>query len=372
MARNPTHYARLALLLILMAGLGIFAASFGGTLQRSFEERALYETGADVRLEGVILSSTGDSLPMRTVFEGLQPVEDVTLAFRGFGSDLSKLLADSYIMFAVEGEKIREVGWFRDDFSESSMRSMLGSLASDTLPVGIEAPDGASSIGVTFKPDRPHPSVAVASRIRDANGRYFTYIMGAMDDGEWQTMEHSLDRPSRRGRRALRPQSPVSVVSFSIFETSGRNRLRAGSMVIDEIFARMPDGDRKVLEAFESPSEWTMLRSVPEADADLLKPADFGMNNSSAVNLIWAEGRPLVSRGIFHGPPLEPLPAIASSRFIKNSGHSDGRYDRGLDTGPPLLRSSLVGEMDYFPTLNTFTRSYLSDRARVAGGIHQP
>ena len=30
MARNPTHYSRLALLLILMAGLGIFAASFGG------------------------------------------------------------------------------------------------------------------------------------------------------------------------------------------------------------------------------------------------------------------------------------------------------------------------------------------------------
>ena len=36
MARNPTHYARLSLMLILMAGLGIFAASFGGTLQRSF------------------------------------------------------------------------------------------------------------------------------------------------------------------------------------------------------------------------------------------------------------------------------------------------------------------------------------------------
>ena len=358
MARNPTHYARLALLLILMAGLGIFAASFGGTLQRSFEERALYETGADVRLEGVLLSSSGDSSPMRTVFEDLQPVEDVTLAFRGFGSDLSKLLADSYTMFAVEGEKIREVGWFRDDFSESSMRSMLGSLASDTLPVGVEAPVGAVSIGVTFKPDRPHPSVAMASRIRDANGRYFTYIMGAMDDGEWQTMEHSLDRPGRRGRRALRPQSPVSVVSLSIFETSGRNRLRAGAMVIDEIFARMPDGDRRVLETFESLSEWSMLRSVPEADADLLKSADFGMNNSSAVNFIWGEGRPLVSRGIFHGPPLEPLPAIATSRFMKTNGHEVGDTIE-VSTQGHRFEVALVGEMDYFPTLNTFTRSYL-------------
>ena len=32
MARNPTYYARLSLLLILTAGLGIFASSFGATL----------------------------------------------------------------------------------------------------------------------------------------------------------------------------------------------------------------------------------------------------------------------------------------------------------------------------------------------------
>ena len=61
MARNPTHYARLSLMLILMAGLGIFAASFGGTLQRSFEERALYATGADVRLRSILPGSEGEN-----------------------------------------------------------------------------------------------------------------------------------------------------------------------------------------------------------------------------------------------------------------------------------------------------------------------
>ena len=53
MARNPGHYARLSLLLILTAGLGIFASSFGATLDRSFEERILYSTGSDIRLDGV-------------------------------------------------------------------------------------------------------------------------------------------------------------------------------------------------------------------------------------------------------------------------------------------------------------------------------
>ena len=218
---------------------------------------------------------------------------------------------------------------------------MLGSLSSDTLPVGIEAPDGASVIGVTFKPDRPHPSVAMASRIRDANGRYFTYIMGSLDDGEWQTMEHSLDRPGRRGRRALRPQSPVSVVSLSIFETSGRNRLRAGSMVIDEIFARMPDGDRRVLETFESTSEWSMLRAVPEAGSDLLKPAEFGMNNSSA-------GQLHMGGGASAGQPrnLSRSSAGAAARNRHQPVHEEQRprgrrYDRGLDAGATDSRSPL-------------------------------
>ena len=53
MARSPTHYARLSLLLILTAGLGIFASSFGATLELSFEQRVLFSTGSDIRGEGV-------------------------------------------------------------------------------------------------------------------------------------------------------------------------------------------------------------------------------------------------------------------------------------------------------------------------------
>ena len=128
MARNPTHYARLSLMLILMAGLGIFAASFGGTLQRSFSERALYATGADVRISGALVNSIGESVPVRAAYEELPGVEEVSLAFRGFGSDLSKLLADSYTMFAVEGDMIADMGWFRDDFSEEPIPGAIAAL----------------------------------------------------------------------------------------------------------------------------------------------------------------------------------------------------------------------------------------------------
>ena len=48
-ARNPSHYRKISLLLILSAGLGVFASSFESTLDRSLNDRAKYEVGADSR-----------------------------------------------------------------------------------------------------------------------------------------------------------------------------------------------------------------------------------------------------------------------------------------------------------------------------------
>ena len=359
MARNPTHYARLSLMLILMAGLGIFAASFGGTLQRSFSERALYSTGTDVRLVGALLNTRGQSVPMRESYEELPAVEDVGLAFRGFGSDLSKLLADSYTMFAVEGEKISEMGWFRDDFSESPMDSLLSTLESKTLPVGIAVPADAESIGVTVKPDRPHPSVALAMRMRDTNGRYFTYLMGELDSSSWTTLEQSVERTGVRQFAALQPARPLTLVSLTLFETNGRNRLRAGSVAVDEIFATGPNGGTFVLESFDSVSEWTTLNSVPESQSDVLKSTNDGLNGTSGhASFIWVEGRPLVSRGIFHGPVLEPIPVIATSRFLRVNEHRVGEVIEVSAQGH-RIDVELTDVVDFFPTLDIFRRSYL-------------
>ena len=368
MARNPTHYARLSLMLILMAGLGIFAASFGGTLQRSFSERALYSTGADVRVVGALLNTRGESVPMRESYENLPAVEGVSLAFRGFGSDLSKLLAGSYTMFAVEGETIKEMGWFRDDFSESSMDSMLSTLESETLPVGLELPSDAVSVGVTFRPDRPHPSVALALRMRDANGRYFTYLMGQLDTSStWTTMEQPLDRTSVRSFATLQPARPLTLVSLTVYETNGRNRLRAGSIAIDEIFATRFDGGTFVLESFDAVSDWAMLSGVPESQSDVLKSSSDGLNGTGGLAaFIWVEGRPLVSRGIFHGPPLDPIPVLATSRFLRVNEHRIGEVIEVSAQGH-RIDVVLTDVIDFFPTLDSFRRSYLvADLASVS------
>ena len=50
MARNPLQYSWLVLLIVMVTGLGVLATTVGGTLDRSYEERILYETGADLRV----------------------------------------------------------------------------------------------------------------------------------------------------------------------------------------------------------------------------------------------------------------------------------------------------------------------------------
>ena len=369
MARNPTHYARLSLLLILMTGLGIFAASFGGTLERSFEERALYSTGADIRLQGIVLTRRGFSRDLVDSYESMQGVEAVSAAFRGFGTDLSKLLGDSYIMFSADADVLAEIAWFREDFSDRPMGDLLGSLGAAGLPRGIELPEDARSIGVTMTPDRPHPSVGVTARIRDANQRYFTYFLGTLESGERARLEDQLSRHERRFGRSgvLQPTRPLRLLSVSVLDTDSRNRLRSGSVTIHDIYVGTGVGSRRAIESFDDVSDWSVLQVVAEAASDTLRPFEGGARGARGATFAWSEGSPLTSRGIFHGPPVSAIPVLASKSFLQDTGHRLGQ-ELNVSVSGNRIPVRLVDSVDYFPTLDTINDRYLiSDLASLSG-----
>ena len=356
MARNPTHYARLSLLLILMTGLGIFAASFGGTLDRSFEERALYDTGADIRLEGLTLNNRGTSRPLSASYTDLPAVEAVSPVFRGFGSDLSKLLGEGYTMFSVDRQTIADVAWFRDDFSKKPLDELLLSLGGVGLPKGIAIPAEARDIGVTVKPDRAQSTVAFTARIKDDNDRYFTYFLGALASDQTFRLQVPLRRTSRFSRRAvLQPARPLTLVSLAVHEVDGRNRLRAGSVSILDVFFTGRDGQRHSLEAFDEPSAWSVLRVAPQSPSDSLLRYDGG---GGGLTFIWTEGGPLVSRGIFHGPAASPVPVLASRSFLRETGHRVGEVIN-VSVAGHRVTVRVLDVIDYFPTLDTFNKRYL-------------
>ena len=232
MARNPAHYARLSLLLILTAGLGIFASSFGATLERSFEERVLYLTGSDVRVDGVReyittrrsfrrfgRTPTPTPVPIATptpratiqeAYGGVEGVEIASPVFRNRGNDLSKFFGESFIMLAMDHPSFSEVAWFRDDFADKPMVDLLGSLQPETALDGVTLPNDAAVLKIRLKGDRPHPSVRVTARARNARERYLTYHLGYLGTSEWQDMETDL----RTGAQtSVSPTLPLTLVS---------------------------------------------------------------------------------------------------------------------------------------------------------------
>ena len=361
MARNPTHYARLSLLMILMAGLGIFAASFGGTLERSFLERAMYSTGADVRLEGVVLNSRGPSRPVEASYQKMPGVEGVSPVYRGFGIDLSRLLGESYTMIALNNEDFDRIGWFRDDFSDKPMDELLASLSlpSLALPIGITLPDDARAIGVRIKSDRPHSSIAATARIKDVNNRYFTFFMGTLGSTDWLELEANLTRSSAFSRRQpLQPVPPLTLVSLAFHEMNTQGRLRAGSAIIDEVRVRTSNG-LEVIEPFDGTDGWSKLKATPDAISDSFQKSDIAFNGGSGSAMFaWAEGNALISRGIYHGPPISPIPVLASKSFLDGAGHRIGDEFEVSVAGHRIL-VRIVDRIDFFPTLDTINDKFL-------------
>ena len=173
-----------------------------------------------------------------------------------------------------------------------------------------------------------------------------------------------------RGFELLQPIAPVSLVSLTLHESESRNRLRAGSVAISEIYVNMANGDTRVVEPFDSIEHWSVLETAPESVSDVWQPAGQVLDEDAAASLIWTEGGPLVSRGVFPGPPMVPLDVVASKSFLSANKQRLGETIQVTVQGH-RLNVSLVDEIDYFPTLDTTNKSYLiGDLASISGYVN--
>ena len=352
MSRNPTHYARLSLLLVLTAGLGIFAASFGGTLERNFKERVLYSTGADLRAEGVLLERSGPTSSVDEKYKQIPGVFEISPAYRGTGVILSKFLGDLYTMLAVDHDTFPSVAFYRRDFASAPLEDLLDQLAKDDLPQGVELPEDARSLRVLVRPDRPHPSVKVIARLRDSKERYFTYYLGNLVGSHQNILEISLERPSIGPRRPLVPTPPLKLVSLFVMDERRDESLAAGAIFIDAVQVTLSDGSTVSVEDFQSIEEWSRLEAVPQAKTDSLDHvANYGNGSDGEALFTWSAGHSLQPRGIIHGPALSPLPALASASFLEENRNSPGDQIEVSIQGNSVP-ITILEKVDYFPTLD--------------------
>ncbi len=359
MARNPTHYARLALLLILMAGLGIFAASFGGTLNRNFVERVLYDSGADIRLSGVSLNNNGISRPFAEPYRTFPGVEAAAPALRTTGLDLSLLRGDpSFDVLALDSERFADIAWYRDDFSTDPLPDVLSQLnGSAELPLGLELPKNARSIEVLMRVDRPLPTTGVSARLRDANGRYFTYPLGFLDSSNWNLYRSDLF-DNRSFRFGVVPTHPLSFVSIMVGETDLQRDLVPGSVMIDTVRARTSTGAYVVLEDFRDIGGWNVLQNARNSRRDRARWSQVSARGDGSMMFAWAGGSPLIPRGIYPGAEPQPVPVVTSASFAKRFGRSVGD-EFEVAVSSRRLDVVLADTIEFFPTLDSLNDRFM-------------
>jgi len=382
MARDPGHYSRLSLLVILTAGLGIFAASFASTLERSSQDRALYEAGTGLRVVGVSYSSASRVKAATDAVAGLPGVQGVSPAFRTHGFDVTAGASNAFQLLAVESSTLGDVVWSRSDFAREPLGKMLARL--NTGESGVPIPQDARWLTVRVRPQEQRDHVNLIARVSDAGGHLYSLNLGnpfhyapaarafecrapeSGDPPEWCRLAADI---SALHATAVPPEMPLRLefIGIGVFSPGssrrwgrGQPNVLPGTLDIDDIATVSEEGGLRVLEPFDDISEWqTTTPGLSEYRATLeiledIEPARAG----GVAHLTWDSAYPRVLRGALVGQRRATVPVLASSSFMDRSAYRVGDL-LTVSVLERRLEVELAGVVDYFPTLDPAQSAFL-------------
>ncbi len=385
MARNPAHYSRVSLLLIMTAGLGVFAASFAATLERSARDQVLYDTGGDIRVPGISNRPGGRSFNIEEDLQDVKGIDEVTTIYRLRGSITAGFNFDQFSVLAVDPDEIGDIAWHRSDFTREGYDSKFQAIGFES-DEGIPLPADARFLTARVKPLFPMPDVRLIARLSDANDRFYSIDLGLLlpesrsrqrfpcdlhyadpDNDEfplpsWCRIGASV-QPAPFGReRVLLPVGPLKLHSIGVATFDGS--LNSGAFDIDDISTVSNDGTKMYrLEFFDGESNfnWNPMRPTAEAFADTFDPSPLPAGeaeNPGIMRLRWGAGQLNEFRGISSGSTIEHIPVLASESLLDKIGAKVGET---LEVSVDNERTSidLVGTIDYFPTLNPEESSFV-------------
>ena len=376
MARNPAHHSRLSLLLILTAALGVFAASFGATLERSAIDQAFYRTGADLKLTSVNYRGGGASTSVVDALTAIDEVEAASPVYREQTSVTAGITSERFELLAVDLDTIGQVGWFRDDFDLSPFAERI-SVLDIGGPTGIELPADSRWISANIRPLVRQPSTYLVARLSDANGHFFSVRLGTMvplatdearfscplpEDGEppeWCRIGSSLDAVPSRGMSGLLAQQPIRLHSLGV--VNYENGMGPAALDIDDIAVLNSTGtELTIIETFESVDNWRTMAPTRDALGDSLDLATMpdGTPLDGIARLRWTTANRREYRGLAHGSLLRVVPVIASVSFVDEFGGEDGNpLEISIDGVP--VKVSVRDIIEFFPTLGMNDQPFL-------------
>ena len=370
--RDPIAPGSLVVLLMLATALGVIGSAFGSTLERSQEDRARYQVGADLRVE-----HNGSRVPVtKQGLEAshLQDVPDLEIVevSRQTGNLLTQgFSSERFSLLAVDSSRFARIAWFRSDFAQEQSLGALMRAIQPLTPLtggrppaelqisptslaggsaGIPLPPDATALALWANPGQPGARLAVGARLRDARGYTFDTLIGEPGDPGWQRISGDLVPQPGRGNRQPPPvEPPFTLINLQVFSRFGLND--PGVVFLDDLVAIAPGGEVSVSD-FQSLNQWQVVE-------DYTRPGLYALEISHAVSrepgrqsaaYSWAPGG-VGLRGLRPGSPTLPVPAIASPRILELADAQVGDVIN-IGTSNFALPVRLVAVADYFPTLD--------------------
>lgn len=381
LVRNPVHYSRLVLLLMLATAVGTFAASFGSTLNQSYDDRAAYASGSGLRISAartVPVAGPNDlTASLEEQFEATGASSLIRL--RGSpGANGNQLSSVDFDILGVDPVSMGEVGYFRSDFAGGAMQARLDKLVGDETSEPIVIPAEARYMGLWFNPTELRGRVALEIKLIDATGRYFSYVFGPEAGLElpagWYFGVADLERPVRSFSQiqftASPPQGPFTVDSLSVrfgtrvsalegavliddLQVSSQPPLEPfaiGRSVLDATRSGQPFAQSSMVVDFNSVDAWVPVGGItPQPLNDELRVVSQG-----ELAYTEARWRPSGANPSAHGlrprQDAAPLPALASTGFLSAMNSNIG------DTLTVVVNNTffeieIVDDFELFPTL---------------------
>ena len=356
-ARRPTRYARVVVLLTLALAIGLFASAYGSTWLRSQEDRAEYEAGATFAWPGRADRRHPRPQPRRRVrgyrrrqhgSPGRRAPLDVSS-----GSEPSTLLA-------VDAARVAEIVEVRPDLADTPLAELAAPLTAERRQLAtlelpgtpeeltirararVEVPeDNVSRFGLPRVPSPP----SLALVLEDGDGLLHRIPLGDLAaDGEETTLSVDLASEGRT------PSYPLALAAVELRANAGFFDSRPGTFEIASIAAGSTDVEPG------ADVRWTVDPSEPRDAQSAPEVHEVRAGSESVLELSFDTG---ASAAIAEDPvtftimprPNEPpatIPAVATGAFLEATGTEVGGT---VALGPGQPELTLVGSVRGFPTL---------------------
>ncbi len=382
MVRSPLHYSRLILLLLLATAVGMFAAGFRATLERSYDDRAGYEAGANSRLESIRTPANQPNATFVSLVQRATDASEVTPVARLNASyNVTQFRSEDIAVLGVNPGELERVVFWRDDFASSSLHSLLSRLKPSESPAvtGVEVPAGSRFIGLWAQFPLSQNVAQLGIRLRDPNDVFWEYRLtpnGPPSPGTWQFFVADLARPQQQrfGTGANLTLALPKQLDSVYVRTAGQQPTVAErvAVLVDDLQVSsdptlpadwpntgLPSGT--IIEKFEDVDRYEPITGAAlNADAGAVSRAEVaGRTGGFAARIAFTRlrGAPLVV-GLRVRGSFDTLPVIASQSFLDATKKKTGD-EFSIYVNRQYVKVRIAGSFDLFPSFKPAERRHL-------------